>query len=42
MASVARLAKLALATVAGALYVWFASVRNLPEVRRRKAARRRR
>ena len=41
MAPVVRLAKLALAAVAGALYVWFAAVRNLPEVKRRKAARRR-
>jgi hypothetical protein len=40
MALVVRVAKLALAAVAGALYVWFAAVRNAAEVKRRKAARR--
>jgi hypothetical protein len=35
-----RMLKLAAAAVAGLLYVWFAAVRSLPAVRRRKAARR--
>jgi hypothetical protein len=37
---VARLLKLVGAAFAAALYVWFAAVRNLPRVRRRKARRR--
>ena len=40
MAPVVRLAKLVLAGLGGAVYVWFAGVRNVPEVKRRKAARR--
>jgi hypothetical protein len=35
-----RLLKLAAAAVAGVLYVWFAAVRNVPRVKRRKALRR--
>ena len=35
-----RLLKLAGAALGGLLYVWFAAVRSLPEVRRRKARRR--
>ncbi len=41
MTAAVRIVKLALAAVAGALYVWFAGVRNAPTVKRRKAARRR-
>jgi hypothetical protein len=37
---VLRLLKLAAAAFAGLLYVWFAAVRNLPRVKRRKARRR--
>jgi hypothetical protein len=40
MAFVRRILKLLGAVVAFALYVWFAAVRALPEVRRRKANRR--
>ncbi len=40
MAPVVRIAKLALAALAGAVYVWFAAVRNAAEVKRRKARRR--
>jgi len=36
----ARLLKLALGAFGLALYTWFAAVRSLPRVRRRKAARR--
>jgi hypothetical protein len=36
-----RLAKLALGLVLGLLYVWVEAVRRTPEVKRRKAARRR-
>jgi hypothetical protein len=36
-----RLLQLALALIGAALYVWYAAVRNLPVVKRRKAARRR-
>jgi hypothetical protein len=36
-----RLLQLVLALLAAALYVWYAAVRNLPVVKRRKAARRR-
>jgi hypothetical protein len=35
-----RVLRVAGAVLAGALYVWFAAVRNLPLVRRRKARRR--
>jgi len=38
---VARILKVTAAAVAAVLYVWFAAVRSLPRVRRRKAARRR-
>jgi hypothetical protein len=37
---VARVLKVAVAVITGALYVWFAAVRNLPLVKRRKARRR--
>ncbi len=36
----ARLLRLAGAALGGLLYLWFSGVRNLPAVRRRKAARR--
>jgi hypothetical protein len=36
-----RLVKLALGLLAGAIAVWFEAVRHTPEVKRRKAARRR-
>jgi hypothetical protein len=36
-----RLVKLALGLVAGMLAVWFEAVRHTPEVKRRKAAKRR-
>jgi hypothetical protein len=36
----ARLLRLVLALFGLALYTWFAAVRSLPRVRRRKAARR--
>jgi hypothetical protein len=36
-----RLVALLTALVAVAAYLWFAAVRHVPEVRRRKAARRR-
>jgi hypothetical protein len=36
-----RLLKLAVALVVGAIAVWFAAVLRAPEVKRRKAARRR-
>jgi hypothetical protein len=35
----ARLLKVVLASLGLALYTWFAAVRSLPRVRRRKAAR---
>jgi hypothetical protein len=38
---VARVVKAIAAVLAALLYVWFAAVRNLPRVKRRKAARRR-
>jgi len=38
--TVKRIAVALGATVAGLVYVWFAAVRAVPEVRRRKAARR--
>jgi hypothetical protein len=38
---VARVLKAIAAAVAGVLYVWIAAVRNVPRVKRRKAARRR-
>jgi hypothetical protein len=38
--AVVRLLKLALGTLVAALAVWFEAVRRVPEVRRRKAARR--
>jgi hypothetical protein len=41
VASITRIIRLAAAALAGLLYVWFAAVRSLPRVRRRKAARRR-
>jgi len=37
----ARLLKLVAGTLGGLLYVWFAAVRSVPFVRRRKADRRR-
>jgi hypothetical protein len=37
-----RLVKLVLAAVGLALYTWIAAVRNVPRVKARKAARRRR
>jgi hypothetical protein len=40
MAQIRRLLKLFAAVLAFALYVWFAAVRALPAVKRRKAARR--
>jgi HAMP domain-containing protein len=39
--SIRRILRLAGAAVAALLYVWFAAVRSLPRVRRRKALRRR-
>jgi hypothetical protein len=36
-----RLVKLALGLLVGAIAVWFEAVRHTPEVKRRKAARRR-
>ena len=41
MAPIVRIVKLAFAALGAVLYVWFAAVRNLPIVKRRKAARRR-
>ena len=38
---VRRIVTLLTALFAAVLYVWFAAVRHVPEVRRRKAARRR-
>jgi len=38
---VARILKAIAAGVAALLYIWFAAVRSLPRVKRRKAARRR-
>lgn len=38
---VARLVKVVLGSLGLALYAWFAAVRSLPQVRARKAARRR-
>jgi hypothetical protein len=38
---VARILKLAGAAFGALLYAWFAGVRNVPAVKRRKAARRR-
>jgi tRNA threonylcarbamoyladenosine modification (KEOPS) complex Cgi121 subunit len=35
-----RLLKVAAAVVAGLLYVWFAAVRAVPQVKRRRAAQR--
>jgi hypothetical protein len=35
----ARLLKIVLGSLGLALYAWFAAVRNLPRVKRRKAAR---
>jgi hypothetical protein len=40
MTTIRRLLKLAAALIAFAVYVWFAAVRALPTVKRRKAARR--
>jgi hypothetical protein len=40
MTTVRRVLKLAAASVAFGLYVWFAAVRAVPAIRRRKAARR--
>jgi hypothetical protein len=40
MASVRRILKLAAAAFAFLLYVWFAAVRAVPSVKRRKARRR--
>jgi len=37
----ARLVKLVAGTLGGLLYLWFAAVRSVPFVRRRKTARRR-
>jgi HAMP domain-containing protein len=37
---ITRIIRVAAAALAGLLYLWFAAVRNLPRVRRRKAARR--
>ena len=42
MTLVRRILKLIGATIAFALYVWFAAVRLAPAVKRRKASRRRR
>jgi len=41
VASITRILRLAVGALAALLYVWFAAVRNLPRVRRRKALRRR-
>jgi hypothetical protein len=41
MTLVRRILKLVAATLAFAVYVWFAAVRNVGRVKRRKAARRR-
>jgi hypothetical protein len=41
VAGLMRIVKLALALVVGALAVWFEAVLRAPEVKRRKAARRR-
>jgi hypothetical protein len=38
---IARIARIAAAAFGLLLYTWFAAVRNLPSVKRRKAARRR-
>jgi hypothetical protein len=40
MLKLRRILKLAAALLAFLLYVWYAAVRNVPTVRRRKAARR--
>jgi hypothetical protein len=40
VARIRRILRLAAALLAFLLYVWFAAVRLLPEVKRRKAARR--
>jgi hypothetical protein len=40
MARVRRLLRLAAATFGFLLYVWYAAVRHVPDVKRRKAARR--
>ena len=40
MSLVKRVLKLAAGIVTFGVYVWFAAVRNVPEVRRRKARRR--
>jgi len=42
MRPVKRVLKLVAGVVTFGVYVWFSAVRNVPEVRRRKAARRRR
>jgi hypothetical protein len=41
MQLVRRIVAALTALIAGAVYIWFAAVRYAPEVRRRKAARRR-
>ena len=41
MVTIRRILRLAAAFFAFLLYVWYAAVRNVPAVRRRKAARRR-
>ena len=41
MQLIRRIVAVLTALVAVALYVWFAAVRHAPEIRRRKAARRR-
>jgi len=41
MQLVRRIVALLTALVAAVLYIWFAAVRHAPEIRRRKAARRR-
>jgi hypothetical protein len=38
---VARILKLVAAAFGGVLYVWYGAVRSVPQVKRRKAARRR-
>ena len=40
MAPIRRILKLAAAVIAFVLYVWFAAVRAVPSVKRRKAIRR--
>jgi len=41
VASITRILRLVAGALAALVYVWFAGVRNLPRVRRRKALRRR-